>query len=214
MKIEHLVLGEIETNTYFIAAQSGRCAIVDPAAEPEAIGRFLEARGYTPAFLLITHCHHDHIGAVKQLAERYGAKIVMSKEDYETLTNPDRFNARYANHVAGKQFTPDIFVENGDAIGLDELSFCVVATPGHTAGGVCYVCGDSIFAGDTLFAGTVGRCDLYGGSFPSILESVKRLAAMPGDYAVYPGHGAFTTLAAERAGNPYINGTYIEMDDY
>lgn len=214
MKTEHLVLGEIDTNTYFVVSQAGNCAIVDPAAEPETIVRFLQTRGLTPVCLLVTHCHHDHIGAVKALVERYSIPVIMTRADYETLANPGRFNARYAGKVEGKQFVPQRFVEDGDEIQVDELTLRVVTTPGHTVGGVCYVCGDSIYAGDTLFAGTVGRCDLYGGDFAAMLESVKRLAALPGDYTVYPGHGPFTTLEAERKGNPYINGTYIEMDEY
>ncbi|MCL2068516.1 MAG: MBL fold metallo-hydrolase, partial [Oscillospiraceae bacterium] len=95
-------------------------------------------------------------------------------------------------------------LNDGDIIEADELSVYVMHTPGHTLGGVCYITGDVIFSGDTLFCGDVGRCDLYGGSYPTMKRSLAKLCELEGDYAVYPGHGQSTTLEYERKNNRYI----------
>ena len=97
-------------------------------------------------------------------------------------------------------------IEEGRKLSLDDLTIKVIETPGHSLGGVCYLCGEVIFAGDTLFRETVGRCDLYGGNFDTLRQSLAKLAALEGDYTVYPGHGDSTTLAYERQNNPYMNG--------
>lgn len=205
MKIETMVLCELATNCYIIASEKNNCAIVDPASDAEKIITRVEELGLTPQYILVTHPHHDHIGAVKQLQKHYDAKVVISQIDYQIILDPvPMYGERYLWKVKDKLFTADTLVEDGDEIVMDELTFRVLLTPGHTAGGVCYLCGGKIFSGDTLFAGEVGRCDLYSGDLNAMLHSVDRLAALPGDYDVYPGHGESTTMAAERRGNEYI----------
>jgi len=114
------------------------------------------------------------------------------------------YGKRYIWKMMDKLFSADRLVEDGDEVVMDEITFQVLLTPGHTAGGVCYLCGNQLFSGDTLFAGNVGRCDLYSGDFNAMLHSVDRLAALPGDYEVRPGHGDSTTMEQERRQNEYI----------
>ncbi|WP_343252838.1 MBL fold metallo-hydrolase [Ligaoa zhengdingensis] len=205
MKIESLVLCELETNCYIVSSEKNSCAIIDPASDAPEIIRFIDERGYTPRYILVTHPHHDHIGAVKELQAHYGAQVVISRIDNAIILDPmPMYGTKYLWKVKDKLFTADRLVEDGDEIVMDELTFRVLITPGHTAGGACYLCGDKLFSGDTLFEGTVGRCDLYSGDFNAMLRSVDRLAALPGDYDVYPGHGPATTMERERVHNEYI----------
>lgn len=205
MKIEKLVLCELQTNCYIAVSEQNNCAIIDPASSAEEIIQFVDDHGYTPKYIFVTHPHHDHIGAVKELQAHYGAAVVMSTIDYKIILDPTpMYGGKYLWKVEGKLFVADRLLEDGDEITLDELTFRVLLTPGHTAGGVCYLCGNELFTGDTLFEGEVGRCDLYSGDFNAMLRSVDRLAALPGDYNVYPGHGNATTMSREREHNQYI----------
>lgn len=205
MKIEKLVLCELQTNCYIAVSGQNNCVIIDPASDAERIIQFVDDHGYTPKYIFVTHPHHDHIGAVKDLQTHYGATVVISTIDYEIILDPTpMYGGKYLWKVENKLFKADRLVEDNDEITLDELTFRVLLTPGHTAGGVCYLCGNELFTGDTLFEGEVGRCDLYSGSFTAMLDSVDRLAALPGDYNVYPGHGNVTTMSREREQNQYI----------
>lgn len=205
MKIYTMVLCELFTNCYIVSGDAKKCAVVDPASDTQAIMDYLTKEGLTLKYILVTHPHHDHIGAVKELQERCGAKVAISRIDNKIIEDPTPlYGKKYMWKVEGKLFKADILLEDGDEITMDELTFKALVTPGHTAGGVCYLCGGVIFSGDTLFYEEVGRCDLYSGSLPAMLDSVDRLAALPGDYKVYPGHGESTTLEHERRHNQYI----------
>ncbi len=156
--------------------------MIDPAANLD------NYEGYDAADmrLLLTHGHHDHIGAVEALRAK-GAKLYMSSED--------------AGHFDIK---PDEILKDGDSILLGDTQLSVIATPGHTPGSVCYYTNGHLFAGDTLFYHNCGRCDLPGGDFSVMLKSLKRLSELPGDTVVYPGHDRFSTIADEQRHNPYM----------
>ena len=155
--------------------------------------------------ILLTHGHYDHIGWVKAIAKKFGAKIVIGREDAEQLYDIHTSLA-LARSMSEEIYVmqPDILVKEGDQLEVGELLFLVYDTPGHTKGDVTYQCGNLLFTGDTMFAGDVGRCDLYGGDYRAILRSVKKLAALPGDYRVLPGHGPESTLEQERRYNQYV----------
>ncbi|MEF9852659.1 MAG: MBL fold metallo-hydrolase [Hydrogenoanaerobacterium sp.] len=209
MRIDTMVLCELSTNCYIVSTCKKNCVLIDPAADAPKIISFLQKEGLTPKYIFVTHPHHDHIGAVKELQMYFGAKVVIGEIDNKIVEDPlPMYGERYLWKVKDKLFKADILVKDGDEIALDELIFKVLLTPGHTAGGVCYLCGNELFVGDTLFKEEVGRCDLYSGSFPAMLQSVKRLAELPGDYNVYPGHGESTTMEHERKYNQYIRKTY------
>jgi len=200
MKIHTLPLGAYQTNCYII--QNGEnCAIIDPGYEPDTILGFLSKHGLTADAILLTHGHFDHVGAVEKIVEKTGCALWMCEGDWSQRISP---LTSYFYPIANCDFTEVQFCEEGQEISAAGLSFRVLETPGHTHGSVCYLCGDAMFSGDTLFAGSCGRTDLPGGDWNTIQESLQRLAALEGSYTVYPGHGDSTTLAAERQYNPYM----------
>ena len=191
MQIFTLPLGAYQTNTY-IVANDGRCVIIDPGYEPETIHRFLESNGLTADAIFLTHGHFDHVGGVKALVEKLGCPVYIHETE---LSMPEAMTAGplYYTHTYGE----------GDRVEKAGLSFRVLHTPGHTPGSVCLIAEDACFSGDTLFYGSCGRTDLPGGDWATIRRSLNRLAQL-NDLAVYPGHGASTTLAAEKRYNPYM----------
>ena len=163
--------------------------------------RFLQGRNLTADAILLTHGHFDHVGAVEKLVEATGCTLWMSEGDWSQKRNPI---TAYFYPIANCDFTEVQFCEEGEDIPAAGLSFSVMATPGHTHGSVCYRYGDALFSGDTLFAGSCGRTDLPGGNWATIQESLRRLAELPENLTVYPGHGEATTIEKEKRKNPYL----------
>lgn len=193
MKIYTLILGELPTNCYLVSDEEGSAAVIDPAAAPERILQTARENGLNIRAILLTHGHFDHVGAVKALAQAVGCPVWMHENE---LTLPEYL-------TDGPLYYTDSYGE-GDTVTVGKLTFTLLHTPGHTPGSVCLRCENSLFTGDTLFAGSCGRTDLSGGSGVQICRSLRRLAAISDDLAVYPGHGEATTLAREREENPYL----------
>lgn len=191
MQIFTLPLGAYQTNTYIVACDD-RCVVIDPGYEPETIRRFLEDHSLTADAIFLTHGHFDHVGGVKGLVEKLNCPVYIHEAE---LSMPEMMTAGplYYTHTYGE----------GDRLQIAGLSFRVLHTPGHTPGSVCLIAEDACFSGDTLFYGSCGRTDLPGGDWATIRRSLNRLAQLD-DLAVYPGHGASTTLAAEKRYNPYM----------
>lgn len=198
----HMVIKTIQVGSYevncSVVADGGKAWIVDPGGDPERIVALLGELGCEPAGVLLTHAHFDHIGAIPALEGKWpGLPVYVHAGDVPVLTHP--FN----------QFPPDYpAIRRPRELRTDGWpSFLeVIETPGHTPGGVCYhLRGEGVlFSGDTLFAGSVGRTDFPGGSFPELKKSLARLMQLPDDTRVIPGHGAFTTVLAEKKCNPYL----------
>lgn len=207
MKIYTKPVGSIGTNCYISADESGACAVIDPGAQPDKLVAFMEEHKLNPQYVLLTHGHYDHIGGVKGILNHFpGCKLVIGRGDAEQLADRKKSLATMRSMTEDIYImTPDLVVNEGDKITSGALTFEVIDTPGHTKGGVSYRCGDALFTGDTMFAGNVGRADLYGGDFDVLLASVKKLAQLPGDFRVLPGHGPESTLEVERKYNPYID---------
>ena len=203
MLIKTLALGPLETNCYIVTDEKTlACAVIDPAGDASTLLDYLEDNRLKCRFALLTHGHFDHVGAVNELLEETDAVLAMHKADDGATIGGDyyKFNA-----PEGTQF----FAE-GDVIAVDSLSFTVMETPGHTPGSVCLLCttpdGDrAIFSGDTLFRDSCGRTDFMMGSTEDMFRSLRRLAELPGDCEVYPGHGFSTTLSRERSVNYFMN---------
>ncbi len=210
MKVTRIPVGDLRANCYIIETENKNAAAVDPGGDFEKIKAFLKDNNLDLKKILLTHGHYDHIGAAAQTAEEYGAQIYIHEQDSVMLT--DR-TANLADAIGGGKFIPtDNFnaINDGDVIRLDELEFEVIHTPGHTRGGVCYKCGNALFTGDTLFKMSMGRTDFPGGSMGEMYDSLKKLAALEGNYEVYPGHNETSTLDFERKNNVYLKGNPYE----
>ena len=191
----------LETNTY-LALNGERAFVVDPGADADKILAAAEAEGAKIEWVLLTHAHFDHIGGVAEL-QRAGAQVVLHRGDLGIVSSFKNL-AFYAG-VKVEKFIPDVTVSGGETLDVAGVKVRVIHTPGHTAGGVCYVADDIIFTGDTLFELSYGRTDFPTGSFKELKNSVlNKLFVLPGDYRLLPGHGAPTTLAFEREHNPIL----------
>lgn len=212
MNIIWLTVGALGTNCYIVPTARRNAVIIDPGADAGTIIAALEKEELTPVWTLLTHGHHDHTGAVRELKARYPEmKTAIGEFDAEMLNDVKK--ALPFTHLPEEaMFREDLQLHDGDTLQIDELSWKVLHTPGHTKGGVCLICEDAMFAGDTLFAGEIGRCDLYGGDYQVMKRSLRRLAALPGEYHVFSGHGEDTTLDRERRINYYMRSAVADAD--
>ena len=193
LKIHTLTLGLYQTNTYIIHEESStRCCVIDPGYQAGVILDKIGSLGLTLEAILLTHGHFDHVGAVKDLAADTDCRVFLCAED---TALPPMF-------TAGSLYYTDTYAE-GTILNIAGLYIHVLHTPGHTPGSVCLLVDQVMFSGDTLFAGGCGRTDI-GGDWPTIQRSLKRLASIDADFAVFPGHGESTTLAQEKRYNPYM----------
>ena len=200
MIFDTLPVGKIDTNCYLIGDEAAKaCAVVDPGGSPEKVLSMIEKSGLEPRMILLTHGHWDHVGAIPALLEKWPDLPVYAHE--RELCPSDEPNPHYFFPRAGKNQRT---YGEGDALPLGGLTLKILHTPGHSAGSVVLLAEDVMLSGDTLFAGNCGRYDLTGGDGERMLQSLKRLAALEGDYKVCPGHGALTTLERERQANPYM----------
>ena len=200
MEISVLRLGEIGTNCYIFREENSKtCGVVDPGDQGEYLTAWLKGRGLEPEAVLLTHGHFDHILGVPGLRKEWPSLPVYCHpadlgEDDVTLTFGQRFpTVRSFGNVKPYQ--------EGDVITVAGCSLEVLETPGHTPGSVTLRCGDVLFTGDTLFAGSMGRTDLPGGDEGQIMRSLRRLSELEGDWQVLPGHEGQSTLEQERKTN-------------
>lgn len=207
VKIEQFVIGPVGTNVYVIYDESHKAAVViDPADRGDDIFEAIDNAGLSVAGILLTHGHFDHISGVAELKKLSGCKVYASVLEKELLMDP-KLNESMGMGRKAVTVTPDIELADGEKVTLGNIEFEAISTPGHTAGGMSYYLKSerALFSGDTLFEGSVGRCDLPTGSMSSIIRSIKdKLMILPEDTDVYPGHGEKTTIANEKRYNPYL----------
>ena len=194
LKVYAMALGAYQTNCYIIHDESAKtCCVIDPGYDADLVLSKLDSLGLTLEAILLTHGHFDHVGAVKELAAETGCAVYLHPED---LTMPPMM-------TAGPLYYTNTYAE-GTRLTLAGLDIAVLHTPGHTPGSVCLLVENTIFSGDTLFQGSCGRTDLPGGDWATITKSLRRLAALEGNFWVYSGHGGSTTLRDEKKYNPYM----------
>ena len=196
MLIKTIPVGQLETNCYVVIhEQSLECVVIDPGDESNTILDYIESNHLRCSAILLTHGHYDHVGAVDAVAEETGAPVYMNeRDDYRHAVDS---HLPYSLKENGKNY------DDGDILDVAGLRFHVIATPGHTPGGVTLQCEDALFTGDTLFKGSCGRTDLPGGDMQQELASLRKLCSLPGDFEVYPGHMDPSTLEREREFNYY-----------
>ncbi len=203
MNITQLTLGPLHTNCYIVYGKDGKAAVVDPAFSADIIESKIKEIGLTLDKILLTHAHFDHIMAVEDL-RKTGAELYLHKEEEKMFYDP---NLNYMLMAMDKEIEfkkVEHLLSDGDVIDVGGEELKVLHTPGHTMGSVCYISDEWIITGDTLFKGTVGRTDLYGGDFDTIISSLKKITVFDKDYTIYPGHGANTTLNYEKNNNTYM----------
>lgn len=196
-------LSQFATNSYIVASDEKNAVLIDAPDNAGYIISQLDKNELSLKKILLTHGHIDHISAVYDLAEKTGCDVYIHSDDLIKLSDAE---INLSNYL-GMKFTPftDAKVLNdGDKISLDELVFQVVSTPGHTSGSVCYICGDIMFAGDTLFYRSIGRTDMVDGDYSKMAKSLEKLRNIDFDYTVYSGHGKSTSLNDEKINNPYM----------
>lgn len=215
MKIHTLPLGPVQANCYVVVdEQSGEGAVIDPGEYTEELKLLIKNEVKTLKYILLTHGHYDHILGVAPLKSDFPeAKIAIHPYDSSCLKNEQISLATHVEKGLQQYVDYDLLSQEGFEARLGETVLRAIHTPGHTLGGVCYIEERErvIFSGDTLFCRTVGRTDLPGGDWDTMVESLKRLAALEGDYTVYTGHNRSTKLSDERVRNRYLRKIPLDL---
>ncbi|SKA75815.1 Glyoxylase, beta-lactamase superfamily II [Clostridium sp. USBA 49] len=204
MIVKRIPVGIYAANCYILIDDiTNECAIIDPGENGDELVEYIKSLNVLVKFILLTHGHIDHIGAVGQLKEAFGVKAYINKNDGELIQNGEFMFGPLK--FKGKDVTFNMDVEDGKVFNLGNLSIECIETPGHSPGGVCYKVDDKLFTGDTLFLRSIGRTDLSGGNFDVLIKSIKnKLFTLNDNFIVFPGHGAQTNIKYEKENNPFI----------
>ena len=204
MIVRRLAVGPLEANCFLIGDEDSRKAmVIDPGDEPDRIMAGVKADNLSLEYIVCTHAHFDHVGAVPDIKDETGAKIIIHKDELEIYQGARDMAAFWGYDIAPLP-EADILVEDGDEIRLGSLSFRVLHTPGHSPGGMCLFGAGVVVTGDTLFAGAVGRTDFHGGDINKLKESFQRLLSLPPETEVLAGHGPNSTIGRERSENFFL----------
>ncbi len=208
LDVRTLTVGPLQENCFLVraGADAASAVMVDPGEEPERLLAAVETAGVTLEAILLTHCHFDHIGAVAPVARATGAEVWCPQLETDLLTDLMTY-VPYPDIGPYESYDPEHTVAGGETLSLAGMEIDVLFTPGHSPGHVTYVPreADAIFSGDVLFQSSIGRTDLPGGDFGTLMASIAGLLERFGDDTrVHPGHMGLTTLGAERRSNPFL----------
>lgn len=205
MIIKRFIAGRLENNIYLVADEkSGEAVLIDATQDLPEIQKAVKDLGVKVKYILLTHGHFDHIFGLNSLKKSLNAPAVICKDDLVISDNINEFTRLFGlpDSVPPKY---DMYIKDGDEILLGLYKIKVIHTPGHTEGGVCYLVDGKLFSGDTLFRGSVGRTDLFGGNFGKLSDSIKnKLFKLDDKIEVFPGHGDMTTIGFEKKYNEII----------
>lgn len=205
MRVDRIVVGQLEVNCYVVSDESAVAMVVDPGDEPDRISAIIDQQCLKPIYIVFTHAHYDHVCAASDLKARYGASIVMYEAEKPTYASTKKLCISWG--YGPEDFPPpDVSVKDGDSIKVGNTAFQILHTPGHTPGGICLYGNGALFTGDTLFRGAVGRTDLSGGNMDELFGSLQKILTLPSETRVMPGHGEETTLGFERRHNLFLSG--------
>ena len=204
MEIKTVHLGFINENCYLVSSDNA-AIVIDPGYCSDEITAFLKDNSSKERLIMLTHCHFDHIGAAKKLSETAGVKIAIGRLDADGLSNPSyNLSSTFRTHL--EPFNADILLEDGNIVTVGDLKIKVILTPGHTKGSVCYLIGNNLFSGDTLFYESFGRTDFPGGSEEEMINSFyKLITKLDKTVKVFPGHDDPTTIEHEAEFNPLLD---------
>ncbi|TJX65661.1 MBL fold metallo-hydrolase [Soehngenia saccharolytica] len=205
MNVITLQTGIYGVNTYIVYDDiSKECLIVDPSSDSDIIINKINSKNLLPKYIVLTHAHGDHIGAVKELKEKFNIPVLVHEDDYQMLMDPG-LNLSKSMSYGPISIKADKVLKDNDIIWLGDKNLRVIHTPGHTRGGICLFFDKYLISGDTLFKSSIGRTDLYGGNYDDIINSlINKISILPDDTVVLPGHGPSTTIKDEKVKNPYI----------
>ena len=203
--IEHLMVGPLQSNCFIVGdEESGEAVIIDPGGDGDIILNTVSRKPWKVAAILNTHAHFDHIAANAVVKKGTGAPLMAPRADAGFMAQA-HISARMYGLEVDSSPEPDRLLDDGDSIDLGDEKINVISTPGHTPGGATFVTSIGIFPGDSIFAGSIGRTDLPGGDYDTLISSIKaRILSLDDDTPVYPGHGPATTVGRERAHNPFL----------
>lgn len=209
MKILGFAVGPLQANAYLaICEETGRCAIIDPGAEPDRLLAAAQQEGAELEAILLTHAHLDHVGGVAGVQRDTGAPVYLHPLDRELYTAAPQ-QARSFGLEMETPPLPDREFADGDSLSVGQAALEVRHTPGHSPGHVTLVGRGFAFVGDCVFAGSIGRSDLPGGDHRVLLTSIReRILTLPDETVLYTGHGPSTTVGRERSSNPFLSGAF------
>lgn len=198
MKIKRIPAGVYAANCFILMDEdTSEAAVIDPGGDCDDLIKAVNEIGAKVKYILLTHGHIDHTGAVIEMQKEYNVPVYINEEDYRIMEKGD--------YIFGNIGKTDDFLKDGSVFNIGNIEIKSIHTPGHTPGGICFLAGDVVFTGDTLFAGSIGRTDLAGGDFDTIIKSIKdKLMILEDDVTVFPGHGAQSSIGRERVNNPFL----------
>ncbi len=206
MNVITIPTGTMQANCYIVETENS-AVIIDPGFLERDIEKYIAENPNKIKFILLTHRHFDHLNGAVKIRNLTGAKIVINELDEGGLYSDMLSLASMVGDFYGKadpDAHADICVSEGDTVTVGDMVFTVMGTPGHTEGGVCYICNNVIFSGDTLFKGSIGRTDFPSSSNSDMRKSLDRLCLLPDEMVVYPGHGPKTTIGEEKRSNMFL----------
>jgi len=200
MILDCVTVGDMGVNCYLVG-DANELIIIDPGDDAAHIIEHIEDNGYGVRYVVLTHCHFDHIGAVWEVCQRTGARLLIGEKEADNYADRKVTLCGYFSSMP-KMKEPDAYLAEGDVVQSGNFAFRVLETPGHTSGSICLLCEDCLLSGDTLFRGSIGRADFPTGDLRTLIASITdKLFTLPDYTKVYPGHGESSTIGYEKEHN-------------